>query len=110
MRRLGHKRDGDGIAGGEGGVEELGFYCRMNDVAAAIGLAQLERWDAIAARLAAIERRYRAGLEGVDAAEWLRPGPGRRARAGRSASSSPRDAGRRCARACAAAACRPRTA
>jgi dTDP-4-amino-4,6-dideoxygalactose transaminase len=70
LRRLGHKQDGEGLAGGEGGVEELGFHCRMNDVAAAIGLAQLKRWDEISARLSAVERRYRAGLDGLPFLRW----------------------------------------
>ena len=62
--------------------EILGFNYRMTNIAAAIGLAQIERLETILARKRAIGARYRAGLgrlpvtfqqpgEGVFGADWL---------------------------------------
>ena len=65
LRRLGHGEDEGGMAEGPGGVTELGFHYRMNDLAAAIGLAQLKRRQPLQRRLDAIMERYRSGLEGV---------------------------------------------
>lgn len=70
LRRLGHKSDGEGMAGGPDGVEELGYHFRMNDVAAVIGMTQLQRWEKLSSRLKGLERRYAAGLEGL---AWARP-------------------------------------
>jgi perosamine synthetase len=53
-------------------VEELGFKHHMNDVQAAIGLAQLEHLDGDNARRRALAARYRAGLTGVGGIELLR--------------------------------------
>lgn len=46
-------------------VVELGYKYHMNDVAAAIGLGNLEDFEVMLARRRAIVARYRAGLEGV---------------------------------------------
>jgi perosamine synthetase len=62
--------------------EILGFNYRMTNIAAAIGLAQIERLETILARKRAIGARYRAGFgrlpvtfqkpgEGVFGADWL---------------------------------------
>ncbi len=53
-------------------VAELGFKHHMNDVAAAIGLAQLAHLDEDNARRAEIAARYRDGLAGVPGLELLR--------------------------------------
>ncbi len=45
-----------------GGISELGYPYRMNDLAAVLGLSQFERWPAILARLQALNALYRAGL------------------------------------------------
>ncbi len=62
--------------------EVLGFNYRMTNVAAAIGLAQIERLDAVLARKRAVAARYRALLrglpvafqrpmDGVESSHWL---------------------------------------
>jgi perosamine synthetase len=58
-------------------VEELGFKYQLDDVHAAIGLAQLAFLDADNARRAEIARRYRAGLAGLDGVALLREEPDR---------------------------------
>ena len=62
--------------------EVMGFNFRMTNVAAAIGCAQMERFDAILARKRALAGRYRTllsglpvqfqrAMPGVESAEWL---------------------------------------
>ncbi len=53
-------------------VTELGFKYHMNDIQAAIGLAQLRRVDIENARRAEIAKRYRRGLNGVPGLRLLR--------------------------------------
>jgi perosamine synthetase len=53
----------------------VGFNYRMTNVAAAIGLGQLERFDWHVARRRANAARYRARLEGHPALEMARPEP-----------------------------------
>ena len=48
--------------------EVLGFNYRMTNIVAAIGLAQIERLDAILARKRAIAARYEALLRGLPVA------------------------------------------
>jgi perosamine synthetase len=54
---------------------QLGFNYRLTNVAAAIGLAQLERFDWHVARRRANAARYRSHLEGHPALEMARPAP-----------------------------------
>jgi perosamine synthetase len=54
------------------GVSELGFKHHLNDVHAAIGIAQLRYLDADNRRRAEIAALYRAGLSGVAGVELLR--------------------------------------
>jgi perosamine synthetase len=49
-------------------VHELGFKCHMNDIAAVIGLAQLEKLDAANARRREIVARYNDAFADVD---WI---------------------------------------
>lgn len=65
LRRLGHAPDAAGFTAAPEGIAELGWHNRLNDVAAALGLAQLERWETLKARLDALAARYRAGLAGL---------------------------------------------
>lgn len=44
-------------------LDELGFPYRMNDLAAAMGLSQLDRWEATLARLRTLDATYRRALE-----------------------------------------------
>jgi len=53
-------------------VTELGFKYHMNDIHAAIGLAQLRRLDADNARRSEIATRYRRGLVGAPGVRLLR--------------------------------------
>jgi perosamine synthetase len=53
-------------------VTELGFKYHLNDIHAAIGLAQLRRLDKDNARRAEIAARYRSGLGGVPGVRLLR--------------------------------------
>ena len=46
--------------------DRLGFNYRLSDIACAIGLAQLERLDAMLAGRARVAARYREALGGVD--------------------------------------------
>jgi perosamine synthetase len=54
----------------------LGFNYRLTNIAAAIGLAQVERFDWHVARRAANAARYRLRLDGHPALEMARPAPG----------------------------------
>ena len=56
-------------------VTQLGFNYRLTNVAAAIGLAQLERFDWHVERRRANAARYRSHLEGHPALEMARPAP-----------------------------------
>lgn len=56
-------------------VTQLGFNYRLTNIAAAIGLAQLERFDWHVARRRANAARYRSHLEGHPALEMARPAP-----------------------------------
>lgn len=53
-------------------VNDIGLKCHMNDIAAALGLAQLRRLDAMNARRREIAERYRANLSSV---EWIKLPP-----------------------------------
>jgi perosamine synthetase len=53
----------------------LGFNYRLSDLAAALGVAQLEKLDAMLARREAVAALYAEGLAGVDGLRL--PGPGR---------------------------------
>lgn len=65
LRRMGHAEEDGRMAEGARGVRELGFHYRMNDLAAAIGLAQLKRRGSIQRRLDSILGRYHQGLRDV---------------------------------------------
>jgi len=65
LSRLGQAEKEGRMAEGPQCVRELGFHYRMNDLAAAIGLTQLERREAIQRRLDSILARYRRGLRDV---------------------------------------------
>jgi perosamine synthetase len=54
---------------------QLGFNYRLTNIAGAIGLAQLERFDWHVARRRANAARYRLHLEGHPAIEMARPAP-----------------------------------
>jgi perosamine synthetase len=56
-------------------VTQLGYNYRLSNVAAAIGVAQLEHFDWHVARRRANAARYRAHLEGHPAFEIARPAP-----------------------------------
>ena len=75
LRRLGHREEEGGMARGPRGLSELGYHYRMNDLAAAMGLTQLERKESILRRLDAIHDRYRQGLAGLSFLEFPRPKP-----------------------------------
>jgi perosamine synthetase len=47
-------------------VEEIGYKCHMNDIAAAIGMVQLAKLDKVNARRREIAHRYSEGLSGLD--------------------------------------------
>lgn len=64
LRNLGQE-EGEDPTQRPGEIAELGFPYRMNDLAAAMGLSQFERWEAVSARLAKTERLYREGLQGL---------------------------------------------
>ncbi|HEY5815684.1 MAG TPA: DegT/DnrJ/EryC1/StrS family aminotransferase [Solirubrobacterales bacterium] len=49
----------------------LGFNYRLSDVAAALGVAQVEKLDAMLARRDAVASRYEEGLAGVEGVETL---------------------------------------
>ena len=53
----------------------LGFNYRLSDLAAALGVAQLEKLEAMLARRDAVASLYAAGLAGIDGLRL--PGPGR---------------------------------
>jgi perosamine synthetase len=71
LRRLRNLGQDEGPAAGERAreISELGFPYRMNDLTAAVGLSQFDRWDASAARLAGLERLYRAAVAGLSGLE-----------------------------------------
>jgi perosamine synthetase len=54
-------------------VNEIGFKCHMNDIAAAIGLVQLSKLDQMNARRRELARRYSEELADL---EWLQVPPG----------------------------------
>ena len=54
--------------------DRLGFNYRLSDVAAAIGVAQVERLDSILARRAAVAALYAEGLAGVEGVTAPIPG------------------------------------
>jgi perosamine synthetase len=56
--------------------DRLGWNYRMDDLSAAVGLAQIERLDAILARRAAVADRYGALLVGLDGVELPAEVPG----------------------------------
>ena len=59
-------------AGGwEYDVAFLGHKCNMTDIQAALGLAQLERFDALLARRRSMVERYERNLQGSDV--WVMP-------------------------------------
>jgi perosamine synthetase len=58
----------------------LGFNYRLGDVAAALGVAQLEKLDAMLARRAEIAARYAEGLAEIEGVEAPIPGRGAEAR------------------------------
>lgn len=64
LRRLGHEAEGARFAGRPSGVRTTGWHCRMNDLAAALGLSQLASWDATRRRLERTARTYREALAG----------------------------------------------
>lgn len=77
LRSLGAERDPAGMriepdANGESDVTELGYRCAMNDVSAAVGLAQLALLEAENARRAAIAGHYRKRLATVPGVTLLR--------------------------------------
>jgi perosamine synthetase len=64
-----------GRADGGGWLEHarLGFNYRLDDVRAALGIAQLEKLDDILARRASVAARYAELLQGIDGIELPRP-------------------------------------
>ncbi len=69
LRNLGQKEAG-GAEERSRGLTEAGFPYRLNDVAAAMGLSQFERWEKTSARLAKLDRMFRAGLAGPAVLEF----------------------------------------
>ena len=65
------------IGAREADISELGFKYHMNDIAAAVGLGNLEEFPARLARRRAIAARYREGLRGVPGLTLLRADPDR---------------------------------
>lgn len=61
LRHLGFS-DGSDPARERGGLLELGFPYRMNDLAAVVGLAQFQRLDSLQERLNSLENLYRQSL------------------------------------------------
>jgi perosamine synthetase len=57
--------------------DRLGFNYRVSDIACALGLAQLERLDAMLEGRARVADLYRAALDGVEGVELPCPGVGR---------------------------------
>jgi perosamine synthetase len=55
--------------------ERLGYNYRMTEMSAALGLAQLERIDAILARREAVAGMYREALAAVPAVHMITPAP-----------------------------------
>lgn len=53
-------------------VDEIGLKCNMNDIAAAIGLAQLKKLDAMNARRKEIARQYTQAFSKID---WIETPP-----------------------------------
>jgi dTDP-4-amino-4,6-dideoxygalactose transaminase len=51
--------------------EEIGYNYRLSNLLAAVGRAQLARLDGFVERRRAINRRYRAALEGIDGITFL---------------------------------------
>lgn len=82
LRRLGHAQDEEGMAEGPAGVEELGFHYRMNDLAAVLGLTQLQRREELQRRLDSVLARYRSGLSGLGLLEFIAAKPYSRGTAG----------------------------
>ena len=64
LRRLGHEAEGTRFAGRPSGVRATGWHCRMNDLAAALGLSQLASWQSTRGRLERTARLYREALAG----------------------------------------------
>ncbi len=63
------RNQGRGDAGGWLEHVRLGFNYRMSDVAAALGIGQVERLDEILALRSAVARRYDELLDGIDGIE-----------------------------------------
>ena len=59
------RTEGDRSYWWEYSVDEIGLKCHMNDIAAAIGLVQLARLDAMNARRAKIAEMYTTALADV---------------------------------------------
>ncbi|MBI5597457.1 MAG: aminotransferase class V-fold PLP-dependent enzyme [Elusimicrobia bacterium] len=76
MRRLGHEAEGTGFAGSPSGVRAAGWHCRMNDLAAALGLCQLSRWPETRRRLERTARLYREALAGHPSLRLSEASPG----------------------------------
>lgn len=66
-----HQRAGGGRYSWRYRIDEVGYKCAMNDVQAAIGLAQLPLLDTENARRARIAAQYREQLSGVGGLEML---------------------------------------
>jgi len=58
-------------------IREVGYKYHMNDIAASLGLAQLESFGAAQARRRELNKRYRSGLAGVSGLELLDEQPDR---------------------------------
>ena len=71
LRNQGRNADGAWLAYGR-----LGYNYRLNDMSAAVGLAQLRRLDDLLARRDRVAARYTARLESLDGVTPLRPLPG----------------------------------
>jgi perosamine synthetase len=60
--------------------DRLGFNYRLSDIACALGIAQLERLEAMLAARALLAERYRTALEGIDGLELPCPDAGGKVR------------------------------
>jgi len=71
------RRIASGLGEPEWDIREVGYKYHMNDIAASLGLAQLESFGVAQARRRELNRRYRHQLAGVSGMELLEERPDR---------------------------------